>query len=276
MIKTYVNNIENDELFELSHFPGGEPHVKINTHAAHIGDKIDIILKGSDLHEYAQVFMMVNLLKQHKVKPGVFVPYLAGARADKDATKGWKPYAMFAEKFPRLTVADIHSLENMDFFSPFDNIRPDAIIPKDILHQYDVVVAPDAGATTRAREVAGVQRHLVTMNKERDQDTGRIIRYEFNDYISVPSFVGRKVLVVDDICDGGMTFKLLAEAFEHRGQDKLDLYVTHGIFSGNAKENLSEYDTIYTTNSLESANNVDAHIFDIERIYLEDSSAISN
>jgi len=39
------------------------------------------------------------------------------------------------------------------------------------------------------------------------------------------------VLIVDDICDGGMTFKLLARDLLAAGAKEVHPYVTHGIFS---------------------------------------------
>lgn len=273
MIKTFVNNERCDELFTLSRFPGGEPHAKLNRSYANIGDKIDIVLKGSDLHEYAQVMMMVNLLQDLFVIPKVFVPYLAGARADKDKTKGWSAYVAFANSYPGLTVADIHSDTNKEFTPSMENIPPSRIIPDEVRDQYDLIVAPDAGAANRAALVSGYGQSVLYMNKVRNQDTGRIIEYGF---VSGPrpDVAKKKLLVVDDICDGGMTFKLLADKLSELQVGQLDLYVTHGIFSGNAKENLSAYSNIYTTNSLESANNVDSTIIDIERIYLEHSGPI--
>lgn len=273
MIKTYVNNMENDELFVLSNFPGGEPHARIYRQAIFMGDKVDIVLKGSDLNEYAQVLMMVNLLRQYNVEPGVFVPYLAGARADHDATQGWHPYALMAREYPNVTIADPHSRAHIRFFKPNQLKIIDAIdiFPEELLENYDLIIAPDVGARSRANEVARYRTPTAYMKKERDQATGRITKYDFD---LMPAVMGRRVLVVDDICDGGMTFALLAKKLREFNLDGLDLYVTHGIFSGNAKENLSAYDNIYTTNSLESASNVDSTIIDIERIYLEDSGTI--
>lgn len=276
MIKVFVNNEEAPDLFTLSNFPGGEPHAKLNRTVAKLGDKVDIILKGADLNEYAQVLMMFNLLDRVGCTPGIFVPYLGGARADHDATDGWYPYALMASKFPNLTIADVHSDAHLDFFEDVNVISPKQILSDKMANSYEVIIAPDAGARDRASSVTGHYTDLVGMKKTRDQDTGRILSYDFCN----PAFTSRikngKVLVVDDICDGGMTFKLLAERLKDSDPRQLDLYVTHGIFSGNAEENLSAYDNIYTTNSLESASNVPAHIIDLERIYLDNSGPIPN
>ena len=41
----------------------------------------------------------------------------------------------------------------------------------------------------------------------------------------------KTILIIDDICDGGMTFKLTAERLKELGAKEVHLYVTHGIFS---------------------------------------------
>ena len=58
------------------------------------------------------------------------------------------------------------------------------------------------------------------------------------------------ILVVDDICDGGGTFLLLAEALRKAGIDNnLELYVSHGIFSKGTDIIYKSFYPIYTTNS---------------------------
>ena len=40
-----------------------------------------------------------------------------------------------------------------------------------------------------------------------------------------------KILIVDDICDGGMTFIKVAEVLKNFGTKQIDLAVSHGLFS---------------------------------------------
>jgi len=53
---------------------------------------------------------------------------------------------------------------------------------------------------------------------------------------------GKDVFIPDDICDGGWTFKLLAQELKKRGARSIHLHVHHGLFS-NGISNLSEIDT---------------------------------
>ena len=39
------------------------------------------------------------------------------------------------------------------------------------------------------------------------------------------------MLIVDDICDGGKTFELLAEQLYSNGAEEVNLFVTHGLFT---------------------------------------------
>lgn len=107
-------------------------------------------------------------------------------------------------------------------------------LPKD----QTVIVAPDAGAEKRAYAMAkhlGVTK-VVVAYKVRDPSTGNI------SYLEVPKGiigVDKHIVVVDDICDGGATFTMLAKALDPvYGAPKrksLTLFISHGIFSKGRK-----------------------------------------
>ena len=92
-----------------------------------------------------------------------------------------------------------------------------------------VICAPDVGASKKAHELG----HYLTMPviqayKNRDQSTGQII----STTVDLPdNMKGKDVLIVDDICDGGATFKYLADELIRVGAKSVSLYVTHGIFA---------------------------------------------
>ncbi|MGJ8713927.1 MAG: phosphoribosyltransferase family protein [Maribacter stanieri] len=68
--------------------------------------------------------------------------------------------------------------------------------------------------------------------------------------ISIQSNVkGKECLIVDDLADGGRTFKFLAEALKKQGATKVFLYVTHGQFNYGFDELKESIDHIYCTNS---------------------------
>lgn len=189
--------------------------------------------------------------------------YVPSARADKPGNYDIPVVAKIIAtgNFSKVIVADVHSQESRDVLAAelqqtgIDMVELSAA---DILalmpewwrsRGYTAVVAPDAGAVPRARRVAEMMGLPVAVgSKVRNQATGRITSYSFN---SGGANLDR-VLVVDDICDGGATFAILREALP----GEADLYVTHGVFSGNAAQNLSGYDRIFTTTTLATARNL--------------------
>jgi len=77
---------------------------------------------------------------------------------------------------------------------------------------------------------------------KRDVRTGNILGVVVDQNVT-----DLNLLVVDDICDGGRTFTELSKTLSM--PKKLELFVTHGIFSKGVKELTEAYDHIYTTNS---------------------------
>ena len=93
---------------------------------------------------------------------------------------------------------------------------------------------------------------IIFASKERDTKTGEILATRCD----LPAHYGmvtqKDFLIVDDICDGGGTFNLLAEAFsgnEFGAQSELELFVSHGIFSKGLGAVSDRYRRITTTDS---------------------------
>ena len=105
-----------------------------------------------------------------------------------------------------------------------------------------VLVSPDAGAYKATFDIAKkLGASLVPSNK---------VRVNGEPLISIQGDVNAKeCLIVDDLADGGRTFKFLAKALKDQGAKKVFLYVSHGQFNYGFKE-LKEYiDHVYCTNS---------------------------
>jgi len=109
------------------------------------------------------------------------------------------------------------------------------------------VVAPDKGARDRAGQVAarlGVP--LYVAGKQRNPANGKLSGFVAPK--GLPD--GGRLLVIDDICDGGGTFAGLADAIRARKpQLALHLWVSHGCFTGRWRENLAGYASVTSTDS---------------------------
>ena len=184
--------------------------------------------------------------------------YVPNARADKPGNFDIKAIAKILStgNFSQVITADIHSPVSKKILEESLGDKFMMLTAAQILnssdydvHDVDCVIAPDKGAITRAGEVAWRNgKPLIKAEKVRNQETGRITHYQIDNPQGY-----RTGLVVDDICDGGATFKILAQSLPDM---KLDMYVTHGVFSGNANNNLEPYSRIITTDSLSSCRNL--------------------
>jgi ribose-phosphate pyrophosphokinase len=237
-------------------FPAGEAHVKYEERRELEPTEVAILTPTPDsLHtDLFHLAMWNDHIKRYDAngeghtRRSLLIPYFPGARADRGTPKGLWVYLSF--------IINLHA-DDVVIFDPHSEVLEDARIataflyPDDILlgadlPSYDGVIAPDKGAVTRATHVAealGLPLH--TAEKTRNFHTGRLEGYTAPQNINPAG----RYLVVDDICDGGGTFALLAEALKEWGVT-LDLYVSHGVFSGRALETLPlYYDRVYTTNS---------------------------
>ncbi|WYV99144.1 ribose-phosphate pyrophosphokinase [Pseudomonas phage vB_PpuM-Amme-3] len=116
-----------------------------------------------------------------------------------------------------------------------------------------IIVAPDLGALKKAEKFAEHTgaRGVIAFHKVRDMSTGEIVSHKMINTSGVRLVAQDKFLVLDDICDGGRTFVGVAEQLRDAlpSPIRLELAVTHGIFSYGQEVVTDVYDKVYTTNS---------------------------
>lgn len=104
------------------------------------------------------------------------------------------------------------------------------------------LVSPDAGAYKTTHEIAEkLNTDLVPSNKVRI-DGAPVISIQGN-------VISKDCLIVDDLADGGRTFKNLAQELKNQGASRVFLYVTHAQFNYGFDELKESIDHIYCTNS---------------------------
>jgi ribose-phosphate pyrophosphokinase len=110
-----------------------------------------------------------------------------------------------------------------------------------------ILISPDAGAYKATHEIAEkLNADLIPSNK---------VRVNGVPVISIQGDLeGEKCLIVDDLADGGRTFKYLSKELKIAGASKVFLYVTHGQFNYGFDELKECIDHIYCTNSYKEIN----------------------
>lgn len=151
--------------------------------------------------------------------------------------------------------SDVHTITNREnvFVNKFSQIEtiqksPDLV---SIINQCETIIAPDSGSKDKANQVAGQFNHLASVycTKTRDPESGYLIYDELNPLYN-SRIKNKHILVCDDICDGGMTFILLANAIAHLKPKSMTLIVSHGIFSKGTEELEKYYDRVIAINDM--------------------------
>jgi ribose-phosphate pyrophosphokinase len=151
----------------------------------------------------------------------------------------------------RILTMDLHSGQIQGFFQkPCDHMTALFMLTQyfaDLGLEDLVVVAPDAGRVKLNQKFADkIGADLAILNKERPAQQVAEINYVIGDV------AGKTALLVDDIIDTAGTLKAAAEAVKDAGARRVYAAATHGVFSGNAWENLAaaEFEKIVVTDTI--------------------------
>jgi ribose-phosphate pyrophosphokinase len=143
-----------------------------------------------------------------------------------------------ASGIDRIVTMDLHSGQAQGFFQkPCDHMTALFMLTQyfaDLGLEDLVVVAPDAGRVKLNKRFASkIGADLAILNKERPAQQVAEIGYVIGDV------AGKTAVLVDDIIDTAGTLKAAARAVHDAGARQVYAAATHGVFSGNAWENLA-------------------------------------
>lgn len=240
---------------EFKQFAGGEWNVKIPeeilihspSDAAIVG--IEASIHDGDIMKLAILNDALRRFFGNRVEFILKLTYLPYARQDRVMTKGEslsiKVFCDFINsmKFDKVIIDDPHSDVSTSLINNVYPIEQNCWMNGVRHRAYDAIVSPDAGALKKIYPQAKEGNlPVIEAMKTRDIQTGVVSEPRFSADVT-----GKRLLIVDDICDGGRSFLNLGKALKEAGAARVDLYVTHGIFSYNAKENLAQYiDNVYS------------------------------
>lgn len=223
-----------------------------------------------------ELFILTDALKRGSAKSvNLVIPYFGYQRQDrKDFSRAPISAAVVARfietlNVNRVMIFDLHAGQIAGFFSnnlPVDNLYAEPyfikFIQNNILTGIDntninknqlIFVAPDAGAVKRNYRVSqkfGVD--TCSIYKRRDDD-GVI------DHMMLIGDVQDKIVIMlDDMIDTGGTICRASYMLKEKGAKKIYVFVTHGLFSGNAIQNIekSDIDMVVVTNTVPNKKSV--------------------
>lgn len=188
--------------------------------------------------EFMHLAQLKTLMNSYGFDSILRLKYLPYGRQDKDVsndtTFALRTFAALLNDlhFREVIIHDPHSNIALELIKKSRAIYPIEEVMKIAYDlETDLFCYPDHGAVVKYTGGDDVQKEIydypyVQGEKVRDQLTGNITSYRL-----IGDVRGKKVLIVDDICDGGMTFKLLTKDLLAAGATEVNLFVTHGIFS---------------------------------------------
>ena len=156
----------------------------------------------------------------------------------------------------RVLTMDLHAGQIQGFFDiPVDNLYAAPVFALDVKHSFGdlsdvVVVSPDVGGVTRARELAkriGVGLAIV--------DKRRGAPGEIESMTVIGEVSGKRCIIVDDICDTAGTLVKAAQLLKDEGAEEVHAYITHGVLSNPAVERIgnSVMKSLVVTDSIEAS-----------------------
>ena len=200
------------------------------------------------------------------------IPYFGYARQDR-RTKARTPISaklvsnMITQAgIERILTLDLHAAQIQGFFDiPVDNLDAAPVFALDVAHHFKghlqdvVVVSPDVGGVSRARELAKrVGCTLAIVDKRREKPG------EIAEMTVIGEVAGKICVIVDDICDTAGTLCKAAEVLVDAGATEVHSYITHGVLSGPAVERITKSvmkslvitDSIAPTEAVQAAPNI--------------------
>lgn len=229
---------------KVTRFSDGE--ININIEESVRGADIFVVQStSSPANEHImEMLIMVDALKRASAKSiNLVVPYYGYARQDRKARARdpitAKLVANLIEKSgaDRIICMDLHAGQIQGFFDiPLDHLISLPIFAKYFMSlnlEDVVVVAPDHGGVTRARNLAKrLDAPIAIIDKRRPKANVSEVMNIIGDVR------GKNCLMLDDIIDTAGTITLAASALKKEGAKAVYTACTHPVLSGPAIERL--------------------------------------
>lgn len=243
VINLFEKNLVKDNVvgLNLDRFYCGEHNVKLEfpdlpkvKEVTKVTIKADI--RDGDVMQLAVIHDSVSrYFSDHSPKFILEMNYLPYARQDRVMVDGesfsLKVFCNFINSmnFDLVTVDDCHSDVGVALLNNCENINQSIMKVEGLNPEnYDAIVSPDGGALKKVYKVASEAgiKDVIQASKHRNVATGELSNPQVLGDVS-----GKNLLIVDDLCEGGFTFKQLAQVLKENGAKQVDLYITHGVFS---------------------------------------------
>ncbi len=231
---------------EVTRFSDGEISISIRESVRGANAFLIQPLCGPINDSVLELLIIIDALKRASVNSiNAVIPYYAYARQDRK-TRARDPITakliadlITAAGANRVVAMDLHAGQIQGFFDiPLDHLTALPILAKYFIEkkiENGVVVSPDLGGVTRARDLANrLIMPIAIIDKKRPAPNKAEIMNIIGDVKD------KTAIFIDDMIDTAGTITLGAEALKEAGAREVFACCTHPVFSGPALKRLSE------------------------------------
>ena len=249
----------------IKRFADGEVYIEINENIR--GNSIFVIQSISTPanDNLMELLICIDALRRSSAKNiTAVIPYFGYARQDRKVVPRTAISAKLVSNLitnagaHRIVTVDLHAGQIQGFFDiPVDNLFSTPIfskhIKKYISNKNIICVAPDVGGVERARSLGQKLNVGLAIIDKRRPAPGKSQVMNI-----VGNVKGKNCLLVDDIIDSGGTIVNAAKTLKEKGAKDVYVYVTHGVLSGNAVEqiNNSKIKKLILTDTIDNSNKI--------------------
>lgn len=262
-----INKENSDIKYHIDHYPDGQIQLvleDLDDNKFHLVI-LTRICNSDDLFILMQLSDIVN---RRGLSCTLYVTYLLAARTDRlfswntsftlkivmDVLRSFNSEIMIfdphSDVVNRLSGNKVYEINfvNMlinytDIFDDSDNI---------------VIVAPDEGAKDRLEHIVAssiFRNPIIYCSKTRDE-SGKVTEVKVKSESPIQVNKKTRLIVIDDLCDGGGTFMAIAPELKRYEVKEIDLLITHSIQLDGLKKVSSVYDKVITSNSYKDWNSM--------------------
>lgn len=234
----------------IERFRDQEIFVRINENVR--GEDIFLIQSTSapaNDHLMELLILMDALLRASAARITAVIPYYGYSRQDRKVGGRTPISAKLVANLisragaDRVLTLDLHAGQIQGFFDmPTDNLFGQPVFEADIRAEYSrkelkdiLFVSPDTGGVVRARALAKkFEADIAIIDKRRPKAGESEVMNIIGDVTD------RNCIILDDIIDSGGTLCKAADALMAKGAKQVSAYITHGVLSDPAVENVNK------------------------------------
>lgn len=254
-------------MYEIKKYPDGTSYVEITkvdyntpTIIKNVSSSVnEITFRINSYEDLWHLNQLVDALNSVGVKPDILIPNLIDAQADrrfnKNESSGLKLVCSFLNQMEaNFKIFHPHNQEVVEALIDHVEIVDNSQFIKTIVHEKKldniILFSSDAGGFKPLMKLCdkiGWKGDTFSASKSRKYEGGKS---KLIQEINKTDFEGKDIMIIDDICVYGGTFKGLSKMLRERNCGKLYLAVSHMTIQELGQDPVTDYfDKVFTTNS---------------------------